>query len=112
MNPTTPLFSIGEVAIIHPHYDSEISRPFKGQETIILEREWSEGLCGDGTKRWTWAYKTDKAPKNFYLQGKYRKFSVWTEQSLRKKYDAGMDFDSLLNLLNTPLVIEEVEWVR
>lgn len=106
-----PLFSIGEVVQIFPHWDHEISRAFTGVETVIIQRRFKKMICPDDIERSMWVYETDKYPVNFVLRGKKYKNGCWSELSLRKKHQPGTGFADLIQTLNEPLDVEELECV-
>jgi len=96
MSNSKPYFSIGEVAILQPPHPS--ARHLWGQETTILSVILSEG--GDdamGQKGAHWSYYTDvPAPPPTNLPEDQHNNWVWCEYDLKKKYDPGEDFESIL----------------
>jgi hypothetical protein len=103
-NKTQPKFSIGEVAILQPPHPS--AQHLWGTETTILSVHWSEGVedaMGGYTS--TWAYDTDvAAPPPTNLPEDQHNGWLWCEYDLKKKYDPGEDFESLMASLTKELV--------
>jgi hypothetical protein len=96
---TKPYFSIGEVAILQPPHPS--ARHLSGQETTILQIFWNDSAeDAMGGKRSGWSYYTDvQAPPPTDLPEDQHTNWVWCEYDLRKKYDPGEDFESLVDEL-------------
>lgn len=91
-----PKFGVGETAIIQSK--SDMVEHLWGQETVILEREWTE--VGEGFMRdkcASWMYKTDAPiPDEFYEANFSPDLWRWCECELKKKHDPGDDFHSLM----------------
>jgi len=98
-NQTSAYFSVGEVAILQPPHPS--ARHLWGQETTILAVIWNEGHeDAMGQKGASWSYYTDiPAPPPTDLPEDQHDNWVWCEYDLRKKYDPGEDFESLIEEL-------------
>ena len=96
MNKPAPKFQMGEVAILQPPHPSASS--YWGRETIIFEVIWIEDV--DDAMHGVhsgWSYQTDiAAPPPTELPEDQHSGWVWAEYDLRKKYDAGTDFEDLI----------------
>ena len=97
MKRPLPKFSVGEVAILQPPHPS--ARSYWGAETTILSVFWNE-TSTDGMHgvRSGWSYRTDiPAPPATDLPEHKNLNWVWSEYDLRKKYDAGTDYEELMS---------------
>ena len=106
METTKPLFEIGEVAILQPPHPS--AKAYWGMETTILNRKWSADSADAFSGNYTgWNYLTDiSAPPPTDDPADQTNDWVWCEYDLRKKYDAGKDFESLMDELDEPIETE------
>ena len=109
MEQTKPLFEIGETAILQPPHHS--AKAYWGMETVIFQRSWSgphKDIFGNQCQG-CWMYKTDieAPPPTNNLLDKLRSW-IWCEYDLRKKYDAGEDFKTLVKNLKKPLKVTEL----
>ena len=97
-------FNVGEVAILQPPHPS--ARHLWGQETTILELHWSDGVeDAMGGYSSGWAYFTDvAAPPPTDLPEDQHDGWLWCEYDLKKKYDPGEDFHTLMESLTRELV--------
>lgn len=102
-----PLFNVGEIAILQPPHPS--AKQYWGQETKILRRVWRKPnpTAFMASKSSGWLYETDieappisDSPK--YIPGSW----LWCEYDLRKKYDAGDEFEKLMENLVNELVTQ------
>ena len=100
-----PRFSVGEVAILQPPHPS--ARHLWGTETTIFEIYWSEGgedAMGGFVSGWT--YHTDvSAPPPTDLPEDQHEGWLWCEYDLKKKYDPGEDFSTLIEKLHKEFVV-------
>ena len=99
-----PKFSVGELAILQPPHPS--ARHLWGQETTILSMHWSEGVeDAIGGFRSGWSYLTDvPAPPPTDLPEDQHENWAWCEYDLKKKYDSGESFESLMESFKRELV--------
>ncbi len=99
-----PNFSVGEVAILQPPHPS--ARHLWGQETTVLAIYWNDG-AEDAMGGYTagWGYETDvPAPPPTDLPEDQHNHWLWCEYDLKKKYDPGEDFESLITSLKEEIV--------
>jgi hypothetical protein len=100
MKQTRPLYRVGEVVILQPVLPMD--EACWGMETTILQRHWATHCDADtGDLLWGWSYKTDvpppeptELPPEIDLDGDW--VWQWSERDLRKKHQAGMDFNLLM----------------
>ena len=98
-NSSRPYFNIGEVAILQPPHPS--AQHLRGQETVILDVMWGEGSeDAMGNNESHWSYYTDiAAPPPTDLPEDQHDNWVWCEYDLRKKYEPGVDYETLIEEL-------------
>ena len=101
-----PKFCVGEVAILQPPHPS--ARHLWGQETTILEVFWGESSeDAMGGVRSGWSYQTDvMAPPPTDLPEDQHSHWLWCEYDLKKKYDSGGEFSTLMQEINEELLSE------
>lgn len=99
MSIPKPKFSVGEVAILQPPHPS--AKAYWGQETTIIEVIWlTEGEDAMGVESCGWYYETDiPAPPATDLPEDQHLHWVWSEYDLKKRYQPGQDFESLMESL-------------
>ena len=108
MEQTRPRFEIGETAILQPPHPS--AKAFWGVETVILSRSWGISEDAFGERHTGWSYETDIQAPPPSVEHRHQHLSwVWCEYDLRKKYDAGDDFKTIIKQLKTPLELTELE---
>jgi hypothetical protein len=101
---TEPRFSVGEVAILQPPHPS--ARHLWGQETTVLSIHWNEDVeDAMGGYSSGWGYFTDiPAPPPTNLPEDQHDGWLWCEYDLKKKYDGGSDFKTLMAELKKGLI--------
>ncbi len=104
--PTKPHFSIGEVAILQLPHPS--AKHLWGQETTILQIFWNDGAeDAMGGNRSGWSYFTDvPAPPPTSLPEDQHANWVWCEYDLKKKYDPGEDYESIIEELEVTIKVQ------
>ena len=102
-NLRKPHFNIGEVAILQPPHPSACH--LRGEETTILDIMWSDGAeDAMGQNGAHWSYYTDiAAPPPTDLPEDQHDNWVWCEYDLRKKYEPGEDFESILESMKVTI---------
>ncbi len=105
MNRPNPKFQEGEVVILEPPHPS--AKSYRGLETTILRIVWAsdieDAMLGTHSG---WSYQTDiSAPPPTDLPEDQHDNWIWSEYDLRKKYQAGDDFESLMSSLKAPLAV-------
>lgn len=102
MEPTKPLYEIGETVIIFPIHGGP-GTAMKGLETIVLEREWAKAYTYSGGYEYCWGYRTDILPPPIHdSEGVERQPWGWCEYNLRKKHEPGDPFNELMEELKEP----------
>ena len=110
MKPTRPLFEIGETVILHPLHEQGAA--YRGQEAVVMSRRWCNGqILSLSCKRlWCWGYKLTILPPCQIRVGEktFTDCYEWAELSLKKKYERGDDFRTLMEQLDELLSVEEI----
>jgi hypothetical protein len=104
MSRPAPKFAVGEIAILQPPHPS--ARAYWGEETTIIRLYWmTNGEDAMRGRSYGWYYETDiPAPPPTDLPEDQHKKWIWSEYDLKKKYEPGMDYESLIEELNNSLV--------
>jgi hypothetical protein len=109
MEPTKPLFEVGETVILQPL--DQTCTNLCGTETDVLYRIWGFYSDHRGVRKWRWGYVTHKMPPGYYVndEGEKREYLGWCEENLRKKCQAGTNFTELLAALKEDVPVEHIE---